>query len=189
METLLNALRETLAKLGLDEQAIEAALQEAVAKAEGEENPSPDGDPLPNPPEGDVPPLPPDVPVDDVPSDVPPSADLPTDDVPPTEGEPVPPTDPVPPVEPDVPAVPPFDPTPLLEQVNALQGQLDEYKKANEGLLARVQSLEDSLKAAGVIDGSVASEVGDALPGAAPQSPTDDVFGSVLNELNCGRRY
>ena len=189
MEKLLNALRETLAQLGLDEQAINAALEEAVAKATTEDNPS-EGDPALPPAEGDVPPLTPEVPVDEVPSDVPPSADLPTDDVPPAEGDVVPPEEVVPPVAPAEPAVPPFDPTPILEQMTSLQGELEEYKKANEGLLARVQSLEEALKNAGVIsEGNPVNEVGDVLPSAAPQSPTDDVFGDVMREINGGKRY
>lgn len=189
MEKLLNALRETLAQLGLDEQAIDAALEEAMAKASAEEDPAPASDPEVPSQEGGVPPTEPEVPVEEVPSEVP-SADLPTDEVPPTEGEPVPPEEVVPPVEPEVPPVPPFDPTPILEQVNALQGQLDEYKKANEGLLARVQSLEEALKSAGVIsEGNPVNEVGDERPSAAPQSPTDDVFGDVMRELNGGKRY
>lgn len=189
MEKLIEALRETLAKLGLDEGAIEAALQEAVDKASAEENPQPSGDPVPTDESDVLPPLPPEEPVDETPSEEQ-SADLPVEEaqVPPTEEE-VPPTEDVPPLEP-TPAVPPFDPTELIGQVTNLQGQLDEQIKANEGLVARVQALEDALKNAGVIDGSnPTTEVGDSFPSAAPQNPTEDVLGSVLSELNGHKRF
>ena len=190
MEKLIEALRETLAKLGLDEGAIEAALQEAVDKASAEEDPQPSGDPVPPTDASDVPPLPPEEPVDETPSVVPPSADLPVEEaqVPPTEEE-VPPTGDVPPAEP-APVAPPFDPTALLNQVTTLQSQLDEQIKANNGLVERVQALEDALKKAGVIDGNnPTTTVGDELPSAAPQNPTEDVLGSVLSELNGHKRF
>ena len=186
MDKLLDALRETLAKLGLDESAIDAALQEAIAKAEGSEENPVEGDPAPAPTEGDVPPT--DIPPSDVPTegegDVAPSDEPNPADVVPPEGD-VPPVDV--PVEPEpAPApIPPFDPAPLLEQITALQGALDEEKKANEGLSARVQALEEALKKAGVIDGSSPiAEVGDGMPGAAPTNPTEDVFSNVLAEIN-----
>lgn len=187
MDKLIESLRETLAKLGLDEGAIDAALEEAIAKAQAEENPG-EGDPVPPTEPTEESPLPPEELVEEAPSESP-SEELPVEDAQvPTEEE-VPPTEPVPPVEP-APAIPPFDPTELIGQVTTLQSQLEEAIKANEGLQARVQALEEALKTAGVIDGSnPTTEVGDALPSAAPQNPTDDVLGSVLSELNGRKRF
>jgi len=192
MDKLIDALRETLSKLGLDEEKIEAAIQEAVAKASAEGDPNPSGDPVPPEPNSD--PVPPVDPVDGKEGEggEPTSDSSNPDDVPPAEGDPVPPAeDSTPPVEPDVvpvagqsvPEVPPFDPAPLLAEI-------DELKKANKGLLARVDSLTEALKTAGVIDDSnPVAEVGDPLPAAAPSSPTDDVMSSVLNKLNGNQKF
>lgn len=194
MEKLLNALREALAQLGLDETAIEAALQEAVKKAEGTEEEPQSGDPAEEPTEGDVPPtdvLPPEGSDEVVPSDVPPSADPTTVDVPPTEGDQVPPVEGevVPPVDP-VPPAPAFDPTEMLGQIAELSSKLDEQVKANEGLMSRIAALEEGLKKAGVIeDGNSVTEVGDPNPAAAPTNPTSDVLGDVISKLNGGKKF
>lgn len=192
MDKLLDALRETLAAKGFDDSAIEEILKETVAKAEGEGDPEPSGDPQPNPTGGDVPPTPADEPVPEGEGDptqvadpIPPSEG----DVPP-EGDPVPPQDVPAPVDPiPAPTVPPFDPTELIAQISDLTGKLDEEHKANEGLVARIQSLEEALKNAGIIDGSVASQVGDQLPSDNPQEPTEDVFSETIRQLNGGRRF
>ncbi len=189
MEKLIEALRETLAKLGLDEEAINAALEEAMAKAESEENPAPASDPDVPTEDVVVPPETPSEPAEEGASDVP-SADLPpVEDAVPPEAQDVPPEEVVPPADP-APAPAPVDPTDLIKQIGDLTGQLAEYKKANDGLMARVQSLEEALKKAGVIDGSEpTTTVGDELPSSAPQNPTDDVFSDVLREMNGGRRF
>ncbi len=192
MEKLLNALRETLAQLGLDETAIEAALQEAVKKAEGTEEDPQSGDPAEKPTEGDVPPtdvLPPEGSGEVVPSDVPPSADPTTVETQPTEGDPVPPVEEtVPPTDP-VPPAPVADPE-LLGQIAELSSKLDEQIKANQGLQARIDALEEGLKKAGVIEeGNSVTEVGDPNPAATPQNPTNDVLGDVLSKLNGNKRF
>ena len=190
MDKLIEALRETLAKLGLDEQLITAALDEAVAKATSVEEAPAEGNPTEEPIPEEVPPTTPTDELTETPSEAP-SADLPAEEVAP-EGEQVPPTEEVPPTEPTLPgpAPAPFDPTELIAQVEEVSNANAELKKANEGLVARVQALEEALKNAGVIDGSSpATEVGDTLPSAAPQNPTDDVLGSVLSEINGHKRF
>lgn len=185
MDKLIEKLIGALSKLGLEESVINGVIAEVTAPDAPTEEVPPSGDP-----------------------DLPPSDDVvpPTEDVPPTEEEDgkLPPSD-VPPAEEtqeapnpqevpnDVPPaapVPPFDPTDLINSINELKGQNDELAKANEGLIARVNSLEEALKNAGVIDGTnPTTQVGDPLPTAAPQSPTDDVFSSVLSELNGHKRF
>ena len=189
MDKLIEKLVGILAKLGLSEEQV----NEVVTELTAEENPAPVGDPAPDQPsEGDVPPADP-AQVDEGdgksqseepnPNEaasvkegetvVPPSEG----DVPPGEGEPVAPAEPV------VPDVPPFDPAPLL-------AEMEEMKKANEGLLSRIAALEEALKNAGVIDeSSQVNQVGDENPSAAPQNPTNDVFGDVLKEINGKKRF
>lgn len=191
MDKLIEALVGILANLGLDEASINGVVEQlsAIANEEVavEENPV-EGNPAEEQVEADVPPVSPEeVPNEDG-SEVPPSADLPTDEVQAsTEEVPVPPESEVPPVAPAA----PFDPTEILGKIDEVANENVELKKANEGLLARVQALEEALKNAGVIDSgsATATQVGDALPSAAPQSPTDDVFGSVLAELNGHKRF
>lgn len=189
MEKLLNALRETLAKLGLDESAIDAALKEAVAMAESTEEDQQSGDPASEPTEVEVPPT--EAPVEEgkeEEGEVAPSSEPETVEVPPTEEvPPVAPEGEVPPAEPVAPA---FDPTDLIGMVTDLQGKLDEQLKANQGLVARIDALEEALKAAKVIDdGNPVTEIGDPNPSAAPQNPTSDVLGDVMAKLNGNKRF
>ena len=189
MDKLIQAISETLAKLGLDEDTVKAATEEILSKAEGEPS-SEEGAPSDvNPPEepnpGDVPPA--DESASAGPQEDVPPADLPpSDTVPPVDGVgDVPPEVPgdLPPEGGDVPpAVPPFDPTELL-------AKMDELQKANEGLIARVQSLEEALKTAGVVDESAQSQVGDDTPNV-PGEPSDtDIFNEQLKFLNGRKVY
>lgn len=192
MDKLIEKLSEILAKLGLDEDAINGVIAELsdVAKEEAvEEDSAKDGDPTETTQDEAVPPLPPEEVVNEAPTEEL-NSDVPADEVPPVEGEVPPESEQVPPVEPPAPQVPPFDPTELINQVNDLGAKLEEQVKANEGLLARIGSLEEALKGAGVIDGeSTASEVGDPNPSTAPGNPTEDVFQDVLNDLNGRKRF
>ena len=75
-------------------------------------------------------------------------------------------------------------PTPIADpRIDELVAQLEEQKKANEGLVARITSLEDALKKAGVIEGS--PSIGDERP-TLPNSINDqgDILGDVLKQLN-----
>lgn len=186
MDKFIEKLVGILASIGLDEDKINevvAKLSDTTPDEVVEENPK-EGDPADQPNEQeDQQPTPP-TPVEEEgagnlpPSDEPAPVDAPTVLA---EGD-------VPPTDQTQPPVPPFDPTQLIEQISGLSTQLDEVKKANEGLVARCGALEEALKKAGVIEeGSTTTQVGDPLPSAAPQSPTDDVLADVLSELN-GRR-
>lgn len=180
MDKLLKAISETLGKLGLDEETVSAAAEEIVAKVGEEESPKEEEvNPPVEPNEGEVPPS--DESASAEPEgEVPPSEPAPSDDVPPVEevADPVPPTEEVvPPTEPEVPPVPPFDPTELL-------GKIDELSKANEGLMARIQSLEDALKQAGIVDSSSSTAVGDETPNVPGEPSDEDVLTKQLNFLN-----
>ena len=88
--------------------------------------------------------------------------ELPAEELPPVESEPLP--EGVEEVSPDAPMVDetPTEPVQSGVDVQALLGQIEEYKKANDGLQARVDALESALKEAGVLgEGSLPSkEVG-----------------------------
>jgi hypothetical protein len=192
MEKLIESMRKTLAELGLDEETINAAIEKIVADAQSEENPQPSGDPVPPTEPTDELPVPPVPPEEEVPGEGPSPDPSAVDAQVESEGDPIPPQE-VPPVEEPTPApapVPPFDPTELIAKVEEVTQANEELKKANEGLLQRVASLEEALKKAGVIDGSsLAQSVGDENPAAAPQNPTSDVFSDTLRELNGGKRF
>lgn len=190
MEKLIESMRKTLAELGLDEKTIDAAIEKAVADAQSEEDPQPSGDPVPPTEPTDELPVPPVPPGEEAPGEEPSPDPSAVDAQVEPEGDPIPPQE-VPPVEEPTPApVPPFDPTELIAKVDEVTQANEELKKANEGLLQRVASLEEALKAAGVIDGSsLAQSVGDENPAAAPQNPTSDVFSDTLKELNGNKRF
>ena len=189
----IEKLKESLKANGVDEETIAKVLADLEEKPEGkdEENNEPqgegkpeEGEPTPNPDE--VPPqdtpsennegdpqeegeLPPDgeVPPTPNPEELPP--EVPPQDVPPTPEEPTP----------EVPPVPPFDPTELI-------GKVDELGKTIEGLLARIGSLEDALKGAGVLEKPDEENIGfenQGLPGTSSVG-ADSAMVSALNKLN-----
>lgn len=184
MDKLIQAISETLAKLGLDEDTIKAATEEIMSKAGESESSEEVATDVDNPPaepaEQEVPPTEPEASAG--PQEViPPEGEPSSDTVPPApEGEQVPPTEE--PALPPVPEVPQFDPTELL-------AKLDELSKANEGLMSRVQSLEDALKKAGVVDESSQSQVGDDTPNV-PGEPSDtDILNEQLKFMNGRKQY
>lgn len=78
------------------------------------------------------------------------------------------------------PAEPQFD-------VQGLLGQLEEERKAREGLLARIDALESALKESGIMSESLvqASAVGVDDPTRAKDYHDDDeMFEKVLNDVN-----
>lgn len=193
----IEKLKETLKANGIDDEKIEKIIkdlekepkegkepdqennpdqpQDEGEPAEGEPASTPDevpaneevssenneGDPQGEgelPPDGDVPPTP-------NPEELPPEV-LP--EVPPTE-EPTP----------DLPPVPPFDPTELI-------GKVDEMGKTIEGLLARIDSLQEALKGAGVLEKSDEENIGfenQGLPGTSSVG-ADSAMTAALNKLN-----
>lgn len=182
MEKLIEKLREILAGLGLDENSIEKVVEElsqTAADEVAEEN-AQSADPVES---------------TEVTEEV--STDTPEAPVEEGEGEPAPVAepnpveaaavegDPVPPQEAQTAPAPAFDPAPILAKLDELSSDNAELRKALEGSEARVAALEEALTKAGVIDkNDTPVEVGDPLPSADPQSPTEDALGSVLDFLN-----
>ena len=126
------------------------------------------------PPEEDVPPVPQEeLPSVEIPQEMPVEEPAPQElppEVPPVEEQPLPPT-------------PGFDPTEML-------GKLDEYKATIDGLLARVDSLEQALKQVGVLDESDGEEVGVDNPNVPPSNPgAVDEFDDALAVLNGKKHY
>lgn len=148
----------------------EEAPSESEVVPEGEDEVVPPQDEVPAESES-VPPVPPEaqeeVPQAEVPPEVPPV------EVPPTE-QPVP-----------GPEVPPQFVS--IEEFETVKNELAEQKKANEGLLNRLSSLEEALKKAGVIDGSEDSSVGVDDPQAPGSTNVDTTMDDVLREINTKR--
>lgn len=210
-EKTLKKIKKLLAKEGVEEDKIDSIVAEIEATEEGDEN-LPLGDegiPTPEGEEGN--PIPPEVAsdegdevvVEEGAGEVPPSADavppeIPSDAIPPIEEEPQIPVDgsieqavgdligdqpqeAVPQeLAPEVPPVPQIDP----QQFQDLVSQLEELQKANEGLLARIGSLEEALTNAGVIEGGSQSALGDERPNLNEGNKADNTLDQVLRELN-----
>lgn len=179
-ERLAKKLAKLLVKAGLDEDKVDdivGQVEEELAE-EGTQG----GDPVP--PEGD--PIPP-TPTQEEPSGDPIPQEEP-DQEPEPQGDPVPPDEgaippevppqEVPPQEvpPELPPISQADPT----EIEALKAELEEQKKANEGLLARVDSLEKALKAAGILEGTPES-VGVEPNPTLPDAPNGQ--GAILDEV------
>lgn len=84
-----------------------------------------------------------------------------------------------------IPSVPTIDPNQLAQLMTDYQ----EMKKANEGLLARVESLESALRESGVISSN--SVLGDENPRVTPNSNTQmsNPMDDVLREINPRKYY
>ena len=94
-------------------------------------------------------------------------------------------------VSPDAPVVDetPTEPVQSGADVQALLGQIEEYKKANDGLQARIDALESALKEAGVLgEGSLQPKEVGVDDGTRVNDYHDDeqTFDDVLNEINRG---
>lgn len=194
-ERLEKKLAKILTKAGLDEEKVNAivdeveeALTEEVAPEEG------------NPEEAPIPPSAEEIVAPDQVEGDPAPEEIPA----PQEEETSAPTDgsiesalqelaaqeeaPVPP-QPEVP-VDPATQEPLIPQVDPnlvqeLQTQLGEANKTIEGLVARIDSLEEALKGAGVITSS--SALGDEKPRITPNANRengDEAFDEVLAAIN-----
>ena len=200
-ERLEKKLKKILAKAGLDEEEIGKIVDEVegvVSEEVNEEEGNPEETPLPpseESSEGEVP-NPEEVaaPIEETP--IPPQEEEPApqaEEVPPSDGDiasaldelaaqeegAIPPEAEVPPA-PQEPLVPQFDPALVQE----LQSALGEANKTIEALTARIDSLEEALKGAGVITGS--SQLGDETPRITPNANADqiDAFDDVLNVIN-----
>ena len=198
----IEKLKETLIANGIDEETIVKILadleKEPEEKKEGEEpqaegkteeevppaNPEegkkeekPEGDVVEEtvvkeegalPPEGEVPPPPTE------------------EEVPPTD---VPPTD-VPP-EGEVPPAPPIDIEGLVAKFDEQKGIIEEQAKTIEGLGARIQSLEDALSSAGVLEKGEGEDVGIHNSNVTPSGSNGAVneMTSVLAKLNGNKHF
>lgn len=198
----IEKLKETLIANGIDEETIVKILadleKEPEEKKEGEE-PQAEGKteeevPPANPeegkkdekPEGDV--------VEETvvkeEGALPPEGEVPP---PPTEGE-VPPTD-VPPTdvppEGEVPPAPPIDIEGLVAKFDEQKGIIEEQAKTIEGLGARIQSLEDALSSAGVLEKGEGEDVGIHNSNVTPSGSNGAVneMTSVLAKLNGNKHF
>lgn len=195
----IEKLKETLKANGIDEEKIEKIIDDLEKEpAEGEPTPNPNENPDPSqgegePAEGEPAPNPEEEkPDDENPSEnnegdpneeggLPPDVEVPPTPNPEELPPDVPPSD-VPPVEPtpvEVPPAPSFDPTELIEKV-------EEQGKTIEGLLARIDSLQDALKGAGILEKADDENIGfenQGLPGTS-SAGADSAMVSALNKLN-----
>ena len=82
-------------------------------------------------------------------------------------------------------AAPGYDDSELRGLVGELTAQLEEQKKANDGLIKRVESLEEALRVSGVlVDENETTPVGDETPKAPANNPDDDPIDGILAQLN-----
>lgn len=191
MNDMIEKLRAVLAELGVEPEKIEAAIaalseEPAPVSPEGEgEDPSTSSEePIPEVPADDVPPVVEEVPVEALSEEAPaapesvPQEEVPSEEVPPVE---VPAEEP----QPEVPAaMPELPPMVSIEEFNAVKSDLEETKKALEGLKAANDSLKEALTQAGVIDGASATEVGIDRPSAPGHSNISTTMDDILAEIN-----
>lgn len=166
---LLEKLKAILAEKGIDEEI----QTEILAELEGEPEGQPEGEAVPN--ETEVQPTPEG-----------------------EEGEPKEETEVAPPVEePPAPVeepaeeLPPEEPLPEADPLADLKGQYDdlngkyeESQKTIEALLARVDSLEEALRASGVIEGEKPVTYGVHKPTAPANDPIDDGLDDFFRKAN-----
>lgn len=196
-EKLAQTLKEVLAKEGLEEDKVDAIVNEVEGKLAEEDvpedaNPEEEGATEPSEEEVAEPTqAPEEEPAAPTEGEVPPEEEV----VPPGDGnieqalnelaaqeqgatapeeEVVPPT----PTQEQLP--PPIDPS----QLEQLTHDLGEANKTIEGLVARINSLEEALKSAGVITSD--SKVGDETPRITPNASADqnDAFDDIINVIN-----
>lgn len=198
-ERLEKKLRKLLAKADLKEEEIDEVVDEI--KSPKTEEDAPDGN---NPVESEVPPS--DENKEEVKEEIEEKVEeKPDQEVAPNpqpetdgsldntvaalvEGLNVPPAEEVPPVADPAQEVAPVEPVAAPEldpKYQELVAALEEQKKANEGLNARVKSLEDALRAAGILEGNVQPQVGFENPNL-PESINGqgDILGEVLSQIN-----
>lgn len=169
MDEILTKLKDALLENGVAEELVNDAFAKAMAEPEVVEE-APAEEPAPE-----------EIPEEALAEEVPEEA---VEE--PLPEEPLPEEAPVEevPAEPVAPQIPPE----LLEQlgeVESLKGEVEELKKANEALLARMDSLNEALKSAGVIEGEVKPlDIGIHQPSALGNNPVDDPMEDVLAKIN-----
>ena len=193
-EKLEKKLKKILAKAGLDEDKVDAIVDEvegALVEEDVPEDVNPGEDAVPpSENEGEVPSEEEVVQEEAAPEEV--VEEVAQEEVPPTdgnieqalnelaaqEGEATPDAE-VAPI-PQEPIVPQIDPS----EIQKLADDLGEANKTIQGLLARIDSLEEALKGAGVITSD--SKVGDETPRITPNanSNNEDAFDDIIATIN-----
>lgn len=193
----LTKIRESLSASGIPADVVEFTISDITAEEESKkpEEENSQGDPTGNPEEGNP---------DDQSAENGNPEETPAEE---GNGEPAPAVEPVveelppvpegalPPQPEEVPPAPEAAPAPeatpqgyddseLRGLVQELTSQVDEYKKANDGLLARIDSLEEALKKGGYLDDSSTTPVGDETPKAPAQVPVDEPIDDILAQIN-----
>ena len=212
-KTILDKIREVLTENGIEEEVI-AKVEGELNTDETNEDEKPvdeveedaeqsTEEVLPTE-EGDVPPVEESTPpADDIVPEEVDQTQVPTDDVPPTED--LPPVDnglpegveemqvgeQLPPVEDGLPEEQPPVEQPQFDMtmISDLKNELEETRKANEGLLARVESLESALKQAGVMSETEKKDTEFGIDDGTrtPDYRDDDAdFEATLNKFNKG---
>lgn len=186
MNEMIEKLRAVLTELGVEEEKIEAAIAalseeepvEEPTAGEGEEPSTADETPveeeMPAAEEPVVEPVPVENSQEEIPVDPEQEAA-----VPPVEEE-VPPVD----APAEIPPMPELPPMVSLEEFNAVKADLEETKKALEGIQQSNQALLEALKSAGVVDGGSFSQLGEDNPSAPSRTMVDTTMDDVLREIN-----
>ena len=169
-EELLNQLREVLEKNGVEEEKIKATLTELAGADEEEESVE------------EVVEEPIEEPVDEVIDEV---VDEPVEEEPIADEVVAEPTVEEPVVEPQM-----YDDSELRSLIGEAMGTIDELKKANEGLLARISALEEALAGAGVIDKSQPTANTEGITANAPSNEDlGNPMDNFLAKVRGNKRY
>ena len=161
-EELLQQLREVLAKNGVEDEVIEKSLTELAGEPEKEE------------PVEEVIEEPIEEPVEEVVDEA---------TVEPVEEEAV--VDEVATEPTDVVEEPVVEPQPAIDEeiktrLDEAWGDIEELKKANEGLLTRISALEEALASAGVIDKTLETA---NTQGVSENAPSDEDLGNPMDSF------
>lgn len=161
LEKFKDLIKRVFSKKGIDEGTTEEVL---VELEKGEEEPQPQ--------EQDLPPVDEPAPLEPVVQEEPK----------PEEGEVLPVEDE--PVQEELPQQEPVEePQPAID-FQKYDDKIDELQKTNEALLARIASLEEALKASGIIEGSKPTPFGVDNPSAPANDATDDGLDAFLARVN-----
>ena len=193
-EEQLTKIRESLLANGVPEDVVEFTISDLTGNGneEGTENPedkegdptetTEEGNPDEQKPEDDAPAAP----VEEDQGEPAPVEEPPVEEVPPAVEEQVPPE--VPPVE-EPQVAPEAAAAPVGYDDSELRALLEEQKAANDGLLKRVESLEEALRVSGIlVDEEGTEPVGDETPKAPANNPDDDPIDGILAQIN-GHKY
>ena len=194
MKVDIEKLRAILLESGLPEEEVEKVLaklgeEEPVDEGKGEEPITSEEKPVEEGGEPSEPVVEEEVAVEGPQEEIPAETDsvpepAPEEEVPvevPAEGGELPPVE-----EEALPAeLPPeLPPVVSVEEFNAVKDELEETKKAVEGLKAANQSLLEALQKAGVISGGSLPVLGQDSPSVPGSASSDDTMDNILAEIN-----